>query len=156
MTNNLRGILAEFIIATALWVTNAPREERDKYDLRTKLGKTVEVKSASYIQSRAQTKLSTISFSIRSTHWFDQEQQHRNEEKKRQADVYIFCLLAHQEQETLNPLDLDQRAFYVVPTQVLNEQCAWQKTLSLKRLHTMWFTPIQYDQIAEVINMKSI
>jgi hypothetical protein len=34
-------------------------------------------------------------------------------EKKRQADLYIFCLLKTQDQGELNPMDLDQWIFYV-------------------------------------------
>lgn len=150
-TNNLRWILAEYIVATALWVDQKPREERDSFDLITSQGLKIEVKSASYIQSREQNKLSAISFSIRPTQWRDTENR-REEHKQRQSDVYIFCLLAHQEQETLNPLDLAQWLFYIVPTEILNEQCEGQKTLSLNRLQKMWFTPTQYDNIAESMN----
>jgi hypothetical protein len=151
VTNNLRWILAEYIVATAVWAHQHPREERDAYDVVTPEGISIEVKSASYIQSRAQNKLSSISFSVRPTQWRDDILWRLND-KKRQADVYVFCLLAHKEQETLNPLDLTQRIFYIVATQVLNEQCEGQKTLSLSRLQKMWFAPVQYAKIADTIN----
>ena len=151
VTNNLRWILAEYIVATAVWADHTPREERDAYDVITPEGINIEVKSASYIQSREQRTFSVPSFSIRPTQWRD-DVVWRQWEKKRQADVYVFCLLAHKDQATINPLDLSQRVFYIIPTQILNEQCKSQKTLSLSRLQKMWFTPVQYPKIADTIN----
>ena len=58
--NALRGVLAEFIVASALGITERPREEWDAYDLITPSGLKVEVKSSAYLQSWQQTKLSKI------------------------------------------------------------------------------------------------
>jgi len=151
VTNNLRWILAEYIVATAVWVDHSPREEWAAYDIVTPEGINIEVKSSSYVQSRTQKTFSIPSFSIRPTYLWDDILWLQNIQK-RQADVYVFCLLAHKDQETINPLDLTQRVFYIVPTQALNEQCNSQKTLSLNRLQKMWFAPVQYQQIAETIN----
>ena len=52
----------------------------------------------------------------------------------RQADVYVFAVLAHKDKTTVDPLDLSQWEFYVVPTAKLNKQCGDLKRLTLKRL----------------------
>jgi len=58
-----RGRLAEFIVAKALSISiDAVRDEWGAYDLKMPEGIKIEVKSAAYIQSWNQSKLSAISF----------------------------------------------------------------------------------------------
>ena len=54
--NALRGIFAEFIIASAIDILDSLREEWDAYDLVTKNGLKIEIKSSSYLQSWRQSK----------------------------------------------------------------------------------------------------
>ena len=63
--NALRGKLAEYLVSVDLGCKSDVREEWDAYDLVTCDGVTVEVKSASYLQSWEQESLSNISFGIR-------------------------------------------------------------------------------------------
>ena len=87
LTNNaLRGVLAEYIVARALGLTENTRIEWDAHDLLTPSGVKIEVKSAAYLQSWAQTKLSKISFGIRQTQLLNGE----TNESKRQAQIYVF------------------------------------------------------------------
>jgi len=52
LSNALRGVLTEFIVAMALGISiDKPREEWAAYDLVTNDGIKVEVKSAVYVQS---------------------------------------------------------------------------------------------------------
>ena len=55
-SNASRGILAEYIVASALGIAAATRREWDAYDLETQDGVKLEIKSASYLQSWAQAK----------------------------------------------------------------------------------------------------
>jgi hypothetical protein len=58
-----RGVLAEFIVATALGIpAGGVREGWAAWDLAAPDGVRVEVKSAAYLQSWAQKELSRISF----------------------------------------------------------------------------------------------
>ena len=57
-------MLAEFIVASAIDVLKNPREEWDAYDLITKEGLKIEIKSSSYLQSWDQTELSKIIFGV--------------------------------------------------------------------------------------------
>jgi len=125
--NTMRGIIAEYIVASALGVTDGTRVEWDAYDIETTEGIRVEVKSGAYIQSWAQRKLSNIQFSIRPT----QILESKITEAVRQADVYVFCLLQHKDQETIDPLNLDQWEFYVLATETMNVRLGSQKTITL-------------------------
>ncbi len=134
VNNALRGVIAEFIVASALGVNDRVRVEWDAYDLKTKGGKRVEVKSAAYIQSWTQSKLSPIIFDIRPTRGWEAETNGYDGILKRQADVYVFCILKTEDQSTVDPLNLDQWVFYVLPTEVLNKEKPHQKTITLSSL----------------------
>lgn len=151
LTNNLRGILAEYLVASSLWVTQQPRVEWDAYDVISPEWITIEVKSSAYVQWWEQKKPSKISFSIRETRLYNEESQQRDLLLKRQSDVYVFCLLAHQDKETINPLNLDQWDIYVLPTAVLNEQCTTQKTISLNKLIALWAIKTSYWELYNTI-----
>ena len=89
VSNATRGILAEYIVGKALGCISKEdgRDEWGAYDLKTQTGISIEVKSAAYIQSWEQSKLSKISFSIRKSLGWDRETNKFDDEKKRQADV---------------------------------------------------------------------
>lgn len=115
--NALRGMLAEFIVASTIDVLENPREEWDAYDLLTKKGLKIEIKSSSYLQSWEQTELSKIIFGIQPTIAWTSANK-RSQEIKCQADIYVFCVLAHKDKNTVNPLNLTQWDFYILDTKV--------------------------------------
>ncbi len=134
-SNTTRGQLAEFIVALALSLPlDAPRQEWGAYDLLTPDGIKIEVKSAAYLQSWAQDKPSSISFRIPKTHAWDAAANQLSQEVKRQADVYVFALLKHTQKASLDPLDLDQWEFYVLPTPVLDARRRSQHSITLNSL----------------------
>ena len=102
------------------------------------------MKSAAYVQSWKQTRYSTISFDISPKRILLPENNYTNE-KFRPADVYIFCLLHHKDQATINPMNLDQWTFYVVPTKVLEERFPDQKTLSLSSLTRLGIEKVEFN-----------
>jgi hypothetical protein len=55
-------------------------------------------------------------------------------ERRRQADVYVFALLAHSDKLTLNPLNVAQWEFYVLSSAVLDAICPGQKQIGLASL----------------------
>src|SRR5690606_38685474 len=61
LMNNVRGYLAEFLVARAVGATGT-RVEWDAYDVLTPEGIRVEVKSAGFLQAWAQRRLSRIAF----------------------------------------------------------------------------------------------
>ena len=134
VNNTMRGLVAEYLVACDLGVADGTRVEWDAYDLKTKEGIKVEVKSAAYLQSWYQSKLSPISFGIQSTYGWDASTNESSIERKRQADVYVFALLKHQDKLTLDPMNVEQWEFYVLPTAVLNEKIPHQKGIRLSTL----------------------
>lgn len=124
VSNLARGRLAEFIVAHALGidVRIGVRNEWDSFDLTTKDGIKVEVKSTAYLQSWYQKRFSTVGWSVGPTLAWDPATNRFSSEARWQADVYVFALLDHQVKETVVPLDLDQWSFFVVPRHQLAEQ----------------------------------
>jgi hypothetical protein len=156
VSNATRGILAEYIVAHTLGLADGVRAEWDAYDLYLPTtskpdGVKIEVKSASYLQSWFHKELSVISFNISPTQVWDAETNTLATELKRQADIYVFCLLGHKEKETLDPLNLSQWEFYVLPTTVLNEKVPTQKRIGLSSLLKLDPIKVNYEQLAECI-----
>jgi len=151
VSNATRGILAEFLVASALGLNGGVRNEWDAYDLLTAGGVKIEIKSTAYIQSWYQRKLSSIVFDIRPTRAWDSGTNKLAEEKKRQADVYVFCLLHHKDKETINPMDLSQWTFYVVPTKRLDQECQDAKSISLTKLTTLNPKICSFDEIKKAV-----
>ena len=152
VSNATRGILAEFLVASALELNHGVRNEWDSYDLNTETGVKIEVKSAAYVQSWYQQKLSNITFNIRPTFAFDYKTSRlAKDKKKRQADVYVFCLLHHEDKKTVNPMDLSQWTFYVVSTRKIEQTYRNKKSISLSGL--MKLNPIvcSFDGLKEAV-----
>ena len=65
---------------------------------------TLEVKSAAFVQSWQQALPSTISFPI----------------EQRVSTAYVFCLLAEEDRDLLDPQDMSQWRFSVEPSCVIS------------------------------------
>ncbi len=151
VNNATRGVLAEYLVACALGLEADLRIEWDAYDLRTTDGTTVEVKSAAYLQSWHQERESAIGFDIRPTLGWDAATNTTSAEVKRQADVYVFALLHHREKATVDPLDVTQWTFHVLPTAVLDTRIPVQRRLSLGTLRTLGPAIVGFDGLAAAI-----
>lgn len=143
LSNALRGKLGEFLVACDLGVSDGIRNEWDSFDLRTKAGARVEVKTSAYLQSWHQERLSKVSFGIAPTYAWEGSTNRFSTERKRHADVYVFCLLAHKDKKTVEPLNVSQWEFFVLPTRLLNEAFGSQKTITLSSLKKL--NPIQVE-----------
>ena len=137
LENRTRGILSEFLVMKALDIPLAVRSEWEDFDILTAEGDKIEVKSSAYIQSWEQERLSKIIFSIRPTRYY------ADNEQKRRSDFYVFCVLAEKDQSRINPMDLSQWDFYVLPTPELNRLAGRQKTISLNAL--LGLNPVKCD-----------
>ena len=151
VNNSTRGILAEFIIAKALGIDSKVRNSWDAFDLLHETGLKIEIKSAAYVQSWYQKKFSDIIFSIRKTKAWDETTNIQSKNSIRQADLYIFCLLKHKIQETLNPLDLNQWEFYILPTDVINKELNESKQVSLSKLNKLKPIISNYDNLKDKV-----
>jgi hypothetical protein len=151
MSNTARGLLAEFFVACALGIIEKMRVEWAPFDLTSREGIKVEVKSSAYIQSWTQQRMTAPSFSIAPTRLWNPDLGAYVGERKRHADVYVFCLHAHQERATLNPLDIRQWQFFVTPTAFLDTCLGVQKTVGLRTLQRIGATEVAYGTLNATI-----
>ena len=155
LDNTERGVLAEFIVATALGIpTDGVREGWAVWDLTTPGGVRVEVKSAAYLQSWAQKELSKISFSTPRTLAWDADGGGFAEVARRHAQVYVFVLLAYTDKATVNPVDLDQWAFYVLPTAVLDGRTRSQHSITLRTLEGLT-AAVSFVGLRQAVNLAA-
>lgn len=156
LSNATRGRFAEFIVATAIGVDmQQPRDEWAAYDLITPAGIKVEVKSAAYIQSWDQKKLSKISFSTKAAYVWDSETNTQSSVARRSADVYVFCLLHHDNKKTCDPLNLNHWEFYVLATKQLNSYTRSVYSITLKSLRNL-SPSVTYSDLNEEVKRKSM
>lgn len=148
--NNLRGVFAEWLVARACGVADSNRVEWDAFDLVVENVK-VEVKSSAYVQTWAQKRLSSP-FSIRATKAWDAMTGY-DEVNRRQADVYVFCLLHERDRARLDPLDLTQWRFYVLATSVLEANVSSQKSIGLNSLLRLNPVEAQFEALRTAIRV---
>lgn len=149
VSNVTRGRLAEYVVARALNInTSGVRDEWAAYDLETHSGVKVEVKSASFNQSWHQAKFSAITFTIPATRAWDPRTNTQSPEARRQADIYIFALLHHTDKPTIDPLNVRQWRFYVLPTFELNARTRSQHSITLKSLEKLCGEGVTFWQLA--------
>lgn len=146
VNNTERGKVAEFIVASALGINENIGGTWDSFDLLYN-GKGIEVKSAAYVQSWRQKKESYITFSVRPTVGLIEDTGTYDNDRKRQSHAYVFCLLKHKDKQTVNPLNLDQWEFYVVPTAQLNKYIPTQKTVAFSFFTKYGIAPCSYIKI---------
>ncbi|MCC9071074.1 hypothetical protein LNQ49_05625 [Flavobacterium sp. F-65] len=155
VSNATRGRLAEFIVATAVNIDiKEIRDEWGAFDLETSENIKIEVKSAAYIQSWEQKKLSTISFSTKPSQPWSSEIDKRSTIAIRSADVYVFCLLHHSDKSTINPLNLNHWEFYVLSTEKLNNYKRSQHSITIKSLRDLT-APVEYDKLKSKIEQTT-
>ncbi len=149
--NTDRGVVAEYIVAMALGLAGEIGGRWDAYDLETKNGIKVEVKSSAYLQTWEQTKLSAIQFGVPRTHAWNPQSNDFAENKRRQAHIYVFAILATTDRDRIDPLDLDQWDFYVLPSATLDETRPEQKTIGLTVLVTLGARKARWRDLAREI-----
>ena len=152
VSNATRGVLVEFLVGNAVGDSLSIRDEWAEYDLQSSTAIRIEVKSASFLQIWNQKRLSKVSFSYKKSQSFDSLTGQLKSEQRRYADVYVFAVLAHSNQETLNPLDLSQWEFYVAPTTLLDKRLWSQHSISLPSLKAA-FSAVTYSDLNRTVEM---
>jgi len=147
LSNATRGRFAEFVVGTAIGLNPENlRDEWGAYDLTTKDGIKIEIKSAAYIQSWNQKRFSTISFSIKPARYWDASTNMNRGAPKRHADLYVFCYLKHKDQDTIDPLKMEQWEFYVLPTFRLDNYERSQHSITINSLRKLT-APIKHSDL---------
>lgn len=151
--NTMRGCLAEYIVAMALGITSGVRNDWAAYDLLFN-GWKIEAKASGYLQTWPQKRLSRPVFSIRPARDWDPVTGQMSNDVRRQSDLYVFCLHHHKDKTTVNPLDLTQWSFYILPTACLNNSPRFvqAKTITLERVLTLKPSEVPFNDLAQSIN----
>lgn len=142
LSNNIsRSVLAEYIVATALGIDEISTERIRKmwrpYDLLSKEGYRIEVKSAAYVQSWEAKHPDCITYRIAPARLPDETGDYKTDAPlQRNSDLYVFCLYKALTLDE-SPLNLDLWDFYVLPTRILDEKKPTQKTITLPSLMTL-------------------
>lgn len=156
LSNTIRPLIAEWLVAKALDQINRYREEWASYDI--KLDSTcIEVKSAAYLQSwhNGTSKPSTISFDIAQRGWaWDPASLKNIPLQQRAADIYIFCVFETKVREIADPLDPSQWTFYVLARCILDRHFGRQKSVRLSRLIPLT-SPIRYFELANAVRVAA-
>ena len=151
---DMQEYIAEFIVGKALGISEPMnRDGWTLWDIDYK-GKRIEVKQTSYYHSWqekiANGKISqqrTFSITPAFTRYKDSTTSY-----ERQNDIYVFCLNTGINETESYPLDMANWEFYVVPTNVINDNCApKQKTISLGKVRKQ--APLtRYEELKNVID----
>lgn len=152
VSNTCRSVLAEYLVALDLGLAYTFRAPWFPFDFETRAGIKVEVKAAAYLQRWQQWRLSAISFDVPRTRAEDPVTAQFATERRRQADVYVFALLAHDDKATLDPLDVAQWIFFVLPTKILDRELGDKRSLTLARLKAMGSREVLFGEIAAAID----
>jgi len=132
LENRTRGAYAEWLVHRALDLD--PGQHRVEWaEVDVTFGSiTLEVKSAAFLQSWQQERPSTISFPI----------------EQRVATAYVFCLLTEEDPELVNPQDLNQWRFWVVPTAKLHGD---RRSIGLQPLIRTYGEGLRFEELASRI-----
>lgn len=132
LNNTHRGVLAEFLVHSALETKDVARADWLPFDLTSPSGLRIEVKSSAYLQAwTLEGVFSQISFDIAKKFAWDGATYASM--AMRNSDLYVFCVFTARTRD-VSILDLDYWDFYVLPTSVLNEKVSEQKTITLSSL----------------------
>lgn len=155
LSNALRGQLAEYIVGMALGCVrgDVTRREWDAYDLVTRDGIKVEVKSTAYLQSWGTTTRASRRFGISETYGWDARTNAYSSTLARNSDVYVFCVHTATERSAANPLELGQWEFLVVATSKINQVLPQQKTIGLPVLTTTFgVSAVGFAEVAAAVH----
>lgn len=134
---DLQSKFAEYIVGKALGLTEAQNVgDWTLFDMIYR-GKRIEVKETSYYhawQTDEEPKSKQRVFGI--TKAYD-DYKKSNSPFRRQNDIYIFCLNIGETKEASNPLELNNWQFYVIPTEIINEECGDAKSISLSKVEKL-------------------
>lgn len=154
VSNTVRGALGEYLVALAVGAADTMdgvQEEWVSYDVQSPDGVKIEVKTSAYIQTWYQPKLYPPRFGIAPRTAWEAATNSWTTEKERWADVYVFCLHHHQDQNTVNPLDLSQWTFYVLPTATLDRAVGSQQSIGISNLLRIGAQAVSYDGLRPAI-----
>lgn len=151
-TNNVRGYLAEFLVARAVGSSDR-RVEWDPWDVTAPDGTRIEVKSSGFLQAWAQKKLSTPTFRVSAAFGWDAATGTWSAEQDFNADVYVFCLHTAKTHDEYDPLAAAQWTFYVAGRAAIEARVG--ASMGLSTLAKVAGAAVPYSGLREAIAAAS-
>jgi hypothetical protein len=114
--NNIRGVFAEWLVATLLGLDlTVARDPWDSHDLTTPSGLKIEVKCCAYLQAwhADGAPASRIEWNVRPTQTWTAAEGYSGP-AAHNAGLYVFCLQVERDAARWNALDLSQWRFHVL------------------------------------------
>jgi hypothetical protein len=153
MQNITRGIVGEFIAGWAINTDNIPRQPWDSFDLKTKDGKRIEVKTTAYFQAWAYAKKVLPKFVITPRRsWTESEGLTKTSEFN--ADIYVLCYFNEKDREKAVPMNLDQWNFWAFSQKEIIELLNGKQSISVKKLEESGIKSLKFNQLKLAINSK--
>lgn len=120
--NTTRGLFGEFLVGKALNCIKGPYVNWGSCDLETEDGITIAVKTSGRLQSWRQKSLNPIKFDVSRKLFWDSATGEQGDAYTygRWAKLYVFCVHHHEDKGSVNPADLSQWNFYVLPTYAID------------------------------------
>lgn len=146
--NNVRGYLAEFLVARAVGST-AARIEWAPWDVTSPTGVRIEVKSSGYLQAWGQSKLSVPRFRVGAAYGWDDAAGAWSTTQIFHADAYVFGLHTAVTHEVYDPLDVSQWQFYVAGREAIETQAG--ASMSLTKLSSIAGRPHPFSELDDAI-----
>ena len=146
LSNINRAVLAEWLVGSALDCVGDIRPIWAPWDLEYR-GSRIEVKSTSYHQNWKRSPNSRGDFDIKATMadfprdpavpFGPEAEYYTDPEIKRRADIYVFAYYAEEDPAKVDPLEVDDWRFYVLPTPELEAHFGTQKKVALSRIRAV-------------------
>jgi hypothetical protein len=152
LSNALRGVVAEFLVAKAIDASAATRVEWMPATCVIPNGARLEVRGREFVQTWPQSRLSTPTFDIGREHAWDAATNTYSPEPCRASDAYVFALHAHTERTTADALDVLQWQFYVMATATIEARCNGQKRIGLASLRSVCESPVPYLKLVAAVD----
>lgn len=131
VSNDIRGVVAEYLVGLALDCLSSPRPGWVGWDLDYGTAR-IEVKAAGVVQAWAPPKKPRSPvFTIGARRAWDPITNESALEPLRSAHVFVFCHHHSHEDNWRRVIDTGQWTFHVVSTALLNRELPTAKTVSL-------------------------
>jgi len=145
----IRERLAEYIVARAVGIdTSGAPYQWETADLKTPSGVNVAVTSAAYVQGVHQTKESAALFLIRAARPQGGTAARRGVKSGGRSGVRVFALLCHRDKATIDPLNVRQWHFYVLPSAAFGSR---RRSITLKSLAKLCGDGFSFDNLREAV-----
>lgn len=153
--NIVRGTLGQYIVAWAIGSDNIIRNNLQEYDLISPHGKKIEVKTTAYAQIWKHGENNrTPLFIIKPNRSYIHEVVGLIEQKIYNADIYVLCYYSWKESKSMDMTNIRHWKFWVFSLLELQDILKGKERISVKRLETLGYKPLNAFQLRDAILIK--